>query len=209
MGLESVSTILAAADLDELYRAVRGLGRLSATDVEAIRAVLERWDDTQALANLLMYPKLVPVDLRAASLLRGLRDGERPYLALAAAVGLARLDAGWVSQAERTALRDQLLAAVAAGPDLVAVRAAIALAGFIDAADLPRVLPCLGHPDDRVCHNLLVALAEHVPPDALDAAIARARDVPPGRVELLRARLKPAPPDTPISPYLPSLRACG
>lgn len=201
-----VARIIGAADLDDLHRAVRALDRLDEADVAGLRVVLAAWRDAQAIANLLMYPKLLPPELRAVALLRGL-GGDPPYFALAAAVGLAALDAGGFTGEERLALRDRLLLALRGEP-LIAVRAAVALAGYVDGDDLARVVPELAHGDPRVVHNLLVALAEHSSLDVLDVAIAREPSFTPDRAAALRARLRPAPPDTPVLPYLPSLRDC-
>lgn len=203
-----LARIVGAADLDELRRAVRALDRLGADDQAALAALVSTWRDDQAIANLLMYPKLLPPELRAAPLLRAL-DGTAPYLTLAAVVGLEALDGGWFTDDERVVLRERLLALVSGVEPLLAVRAAVALAGYLDGGELARVVPLLAHRDPRVAHNLIVALAEHVDIAALDAAIAREASFTPDLAAALRARLRPTPPDTPVLPYLPSLRACS
>lgn len=203
-----LARIVGAADLDELRRAVRALDRLGADDLAALAALVSTWRDDQAIANLLMYPKLLPPELRAAALLRAL-DGTAPYLTLAAVVGLEALDGGRFTDDERVVLRERLLALVSGVEPLLAVRAAAALAGYLDGGELARVVPLLAHRDPRVAHNLIVALAEHVDIAALDAAIAREVSFTPDLAAVLRARLRPTPPDTPVLPYLPSLRACS
>ena len=85
----TLARLLRSDDLEELAGLAADY-EPSAADEQAVGAVLAEWSDVQAVANLLMYPRLIPADKRVAALVRGLCDDEG-YLRLAAAVGVGQL----------------------------------------------------------------------------------------------------------------------
>lgn len=87
----SLQDLLAASDLDALLAAREALDGLDADDDARLLTLVEQWQDVPALANVLMYPEVLPEDVRLPALLRAVRDREEPYLSLAASVGLQRL----------------------------------------------------------------------------------------------------------------------
>ncbi|TAM86367.1 MAG: hypothetical protein EPN43_10555, partial [Jatrophihabitans sp.] len=145
MGLRAVglgiADVLRATDLDELaaivasYRPARG-------DAAVVRGVLDRWEDRQAIGNLLLHPALVPADLRAPVLLRALGDAV-PYLRLAAAAGAGGLDVRELAGADRDALVVALLATVDGPEDLIATRAAASLGAVAVPADAGGIVALL------------------------------------------------------------------
>lgn len=65
---------LAAGDLDLVMRALMLAGEITDADRETMRPVIQAWNDTQAVANLLIHPHLMPADLRLPALLRALAE---------------------------------------------------------------------------------------------------------------------------------------
>jgi hypothetical protein len=157
-----LSAFLAAADLDRLAELADDAAAVdSAGAGDRVRAVLDDWADEQAIANLLMYPQLIPTGRRAESLLRGLRD-PHSYLRLAAAVGLGRVDGAQLTDSDRADALAGLLALVEHDADVTASRAALSVATVLrqpGAAHLPDVLDVLvRQPSRSVRRNLEVAL---------------------------------------------------
>ena len=97
---------LAEGELDRLDAARQAVGEPSGEDAAAIGRTLREWADVQAVANLLMHPDLIGEELRVPSLRRGLAEQGHPYLALAAAVGLQRVE---LDPDERAAFAELLL----------------------------------------------------------------------------------------------------
>lgn len=127
-----------------------------ARPTDPIRDVIREWTDRQSVANLLMYPELIPEDLRVAALLRGLTDRRDGYLRLAAAVGAG--DAEPLSDADRQGLGDALLDLVSSDTGPAPVRAAAQLGALLTVGDAPDLVVLLRHPEDAVRHNLTAAL---------------------------------------------------
>jgi hypothetical protein len=152
----ALDDFLAATDLDDLADAYGALAESLPLDDKRISHVLASWTDVQAVANLLMYPTVIPDELRVAALLRGIRS--EGYLRLAAASGIGHLDPGALATDERAALIDALLDAVATDAAVTANRAAVSLAPLLTTADAPLVVELLDHPAPTVRHNLEIAL---------------------------------------------------
>lgn len=167
-----MSDFLAAADLDQAQQIRDALGEDAGDGADLAARTIGAWADRQAVANLLMYPGLIPADARVPALIRALR-GPDSYLRLAAAVGVGDLDD--VSPTDRHALLEAALDMISDDPGLPAIRAAASiaqLARFADAADL---VVLLRHPDPAVRHNLTVALI-HMLGDASLADLLADRD---------------------------------
>jgi hypothetical protein len=173
----ALQVFLDARDLDTLADAHESLSSLDAADTAAVRQVLHQWRDPQAVANLLMYPALIPEAERAAAVLRGLDETRWPYLALAAIVGLREFDVEALPPPQRAAVLDRLLARAAADQGVIAERASAFLAERLwhfDARYAPPVVALLAHPSPTVQHNALVALVPLLGLANLRAVLAQA-----------------------------------
>ena len=161
MTTDPLDRFLRATDLDEL---AERLDELPAPDATGrATAVVEAWSDPQAVANLLMYPAVLPADHRVRALLRGLRsDG---YLRLAAAVGVGDLDAGDLPDGVRRELLDALLDVVASDAGPAGVRAAAELGPLVHADELELLDDLAAHPVEAVRHNLTQAALGLTAPD--------------------------------------------
>lgn len=180
---------LAADDLDDLADAASRLGVLEHADQELLGDLLARMDDTQEMANLLMHPRLVPAEQRAAVLVRAMSAPLTSYLRLAAAVGAGDLSELDYTATSRPALIDALLDLVADNRGVVASRAAISVGPLLSAEDAPDVIVLLDHPSADVRHNLHNALLDLLGPAAFDRLLED-RDVVPDELALnVRDRL--------------------
>jgi len=186
----ALSRVLAAIDLDELAAAA---GELTGTDdlgpdgeariVETVAA----WDDQQALANLLMYPQLIPPDFRAAAIERAL--GEAGYLRLAAVVGVDRIDRTELAEEHQRRLVRQLVELIAADRGLVAERGSVSIRTLLCTADAPDLVEVLLHPSEQVRHHLTQALFEVAGPAGVAALLDEPGFVRPATRIAVRARL--------------------
>jgi len=61
-GMTALTHFLASVDLDELLEAHRQVTPLSPEDASRIAGIVDKWNDLQAIANLLFYPDVLPDD---------------------------------------------------------------------------------------------------------------------------------------------------
>lgn len=151
----ALQRFLEAKDLDELLRASQALSVLDADDEAEVRAVLDARANTQALANLLFHPHLIPDELRLPTLVAALAAGAHPYFNLAAIVGLQETDAATLDEPTRVQICDLLLDILEGTNDVRAARASITVIRFLAASDGPRLAALVQHPDPTAAHNIL------------------------------------------------------
>jgi hypothetical protein len=219
---DQLAAFLAARDLDDLAQAFAALEEVVAADADAIAELLSRHNDRQAIANLLMYPTVIPDRLRWAAV-RSALDGERDtYLALSATIGLQSLDEGAVTESQRLEVVSALMSLIRSGGETVAARAAGVIGRYLPADQAPRLVGLLDRAEDLVRHNVLAALIDAVGPEAVVEVIANAgrltdeaRDFvarqlcadhgfgPDGTVDTARVILSGVA--TPLLAYLPNL----
>lgn len=149
-----LESFLAAEDLDEVLTARDKIAALAADDEAAIRAVLGEWRKPQAVSNLLLYPALIPKDIRLSTLLRGLCERKLVYYILAAVVGFQSIDAADIVDADRQRVLADLLAVMRDTTDILAQRASVSFTGFAKLEDAPSVFALMGHANKTVRHNV-------------------------------------------------------
>jgi hypothetical protein len=145
---------LGAEDLDDLLRARQRIASLDTGEASAVRSMLQRWEDPQAVSNLLFHPALIPEDIRLASLFRGLAERRVAYYVLAAVVGFQGIDAAGMAAEDRARVVDELLAVIRETRGILAQRASVSVQRFLAESDAPRVFALWAHPDDAAWHNL-------------------------------------------------------
>lgn len=145
---------LGAEDLDDVLRARQRVPSPDADDAAAIRSVVQRWHNPQAVSNLLFHPTLIPEDMRLASLFRGLAERGVIYSVLAAVVGFQSIDPAGMTAEDRRRVVDHLLAVIRDTSGILAQRASVAIQRFLSENEAPRVFGLWAHPDDTVWHNL-------------------------------------------------------
>lgn len=173
---------LTITDLDDLAAAHRELADAGGItpDAEAVVVgVLAGWTDRQALANLLMYPLLIPPDFRLAAIERALGEAGPGYLCLAAVVGVERLDVTQVPDDARYRLTRRLLDLIASDAGLLADRASISIRTLLSSGDAPELVELLLHPSVAVRQNLAQALFELTGAAGVTALLDQPGFVPP------------------------------
>jgi len=156
----ALKALLAAEDLDDLGDAEDSIMFVTPGDAKAIRDILKEWDSPQAVSNLLMYPNLIPEDVRLASIFRGLDERKPAYYVVATVVGLARIKPHMLSREDREGIASKLLAIIREAKDVRATRASAALGEFLRPSDAPLVIALTEHQDETVRHNLKAWLLE-------------------------------------------------
>ena len=178
---DGLARFLLAEDLDDLNRLASELRELSAEDVAVVREVIQGWKPQQAVANLLFHTRLIPSDIRVATMLRALTDRDRPYLRLASAVGLQSMDHAEIARQDATLIAAGLLQLIEADPSIVSSRASVSIETWLDPASAPAVSRLLNHPNDTASHNLLAWLIRHVDATELGPLLL-ASELPPEKV---------------------------
>ena len=154
----ALSSFLAAADLDELQAARQAIRTIDRQEAAALSGIVQAWSDTQAVANLLMYPEVMPAPHRLAALLHGLDETVNEYLVLAAVVGLQRIPDDDLPDEARPQIAARLAHLIRTRDDVIASRASVTISHYADDIDPEALLALIAHADDAVRHNLLVAL---------------------------------------------------
>jgi len=155
-----LNDFLKAKDLNDLLEISSSLLVLSNTDNDQIKQILQSWELPQEIANLLMYPNLIPEDYRFLSLFKGLQSPEVDYYPLAAIVGLEKINPNSFSEEFRTEVFDSLLGCIETEVLVIIQRGTIALAQYKMPHELDRIARWLNYPDDIVRHNILATLID-------------------------------------------------
>ncbi len=193
---QNMEAFLQADELNNLASLAKQAAPLDAADATEIKALVEHWTETQALANLLMYPDIIPSEIRFEALLKGLQSPVKSYLVVAATIGLQRV-VSQLSDAEQKAVLDRLLEIIPLSPPTAAGRASVTLSELSRADYADRFVVLLGHPGDMIKHNVLVALIKAVgfaqAQVVIDNAFAERRLIRDGKVfaEAHLAKAKP------------------
>ena len=153
MSGDPIETLLVATDLDELMAAVEALPEDA--DTARIGGVVDAWADPQGLANVLMYPSVIPSSHRVPAVLRGLRS--EGYVRLAASVGVGHLPPSDLTDDVRRELLDALLDVVASDAGPAGVRASAEVGPLLQADEVELLEDLAAHPVDAVRHNLAQA----------------------------------------------------
>ena len=164
---------LAAEDLDALLAARMAITAIGKSEAAELSQIVANWTNPQAVANLLMYPEVIPAPDRLGAVLKGLNAADGEYAVLAAVVGLPRLGEEDVPEKDRSAIAARLVHLIQTGSGPIATRAAQTLATYVEYADLDELVSCLSHPDEAVRHNVLVAALQVLGPRDLMSAVQR------------------------------------
>jgi hypothetical protein len=154
-------TLLTATDLDNLSSARDNISDLNYEDTEELIRILQKWTDTQAIANILMYPDLIPEDVRLDYVLKGLHENKVTYFALAAIVGLSVIDIGTLTRDEQVKIVDKVIVLAKDNGGAIADRASVFLADnlpYLQENHSAKIVGFLDHPSNLVKHNILVVL---------------------------------------------------
>ncbi|MEE3719371.1 hypothetical protein V2H45_21755 [Tumidithrix elongata RA019] len=158
---EALKTFLETRDLDDLLEGRANISELDRENETEILRILKEWTNIQAIANLLMYPNLIPETNRIDYVLKGLRETNFNYLVLASVVGMGELNVESLSPQLITEVINQLIVIAKSDRGLIAERASVFLATRLwhfGANYASQIIELLDRPSDVVRHNTLVAL---------------------------------------------------
>ena len=153
-----LKTFLEAEDLDNLLEARSKLRQLDEKDTKKIRFVLQKWKRPQAVSNQLFHPFLIPEEIRASCLLKGLREKKNPYYILASVVGLQGIDSTGFSKEQRKAIKECLISILNVSEGVISARASISVRDYLSLEDTSSMFELLNHPDETTRHNILCLL---------------------------------------------------
>ncbi|MFM2376614.1 MAG: hypothetical protein RLZZ165_1711 [Bacteroidota bacterium] len=183
------SDFLTSRELDHLMMLREDIPALDAEDHQVVAQLIGEGKSYQAIANLIMYPELIPEQERVQALLNGLRETENTYLVLAAIVGLGRIPEEALPEPLRDTVVQEVLRSLHQYGGVIAERASVVLADktwWLLSTPASELVGLLGHPSGAVRHNVLVALIPLVGLVHLRGVIGEA--VEEGRLSLEAAR---------------------
>jgi len=152
---------LKAADLDDLESCRVNLTELDSGDTVELIEILRAWLDKQAIANILMYPELIPGNMRLPCIQKALSERNFTYFVLAAVVGISRLNIDEFSEKEQDTIVLQVITRINEDQGIIAERASVFLADnflYFRKQYYADVVGFLYHSSDLVRHNTLAML---------------------------------------------------
>lgn len=155
----TLERFLRANDLDSLLSDSNILTELNAEDIKIIGDILQNGTDKQAIANLLMYPNLIPQDIRFECVFNSLQKPNYSYFLLAAIVGLDKLE--FTSVEQQVTIFNQLISIIENNDGVIGDRASNFLSSnliFFHEDYSARIVHLLDHPSNVVRHNILSVL---------------------------------------------------
>jgi len=152
---QELKDFLEAEDLDDLLEARSKIRQLDEKDIKKIRSVLQRWNNPQAVSNLLFHPHIIPEDMRATCLIKGLREKKNPYYILASVVGLQGIDPTGFSKEQRKAIKECLISALNVSEGIISARASVTIYDYLSLEDASAAFELLSHPNEAARHNIL------------------------------------------------------
>jgi hypothetical protein len=169
---DNLERFLAAEDLDELLIAREQIVEINRTDAVTLAdLVTATAADDQAIANLLMYPEVIPAHLRVPTVIAALQCPSSDYRLLAAIVGLGRLE---LDEANQELVAERLLE-LSAGADAPVSSLASRAFGYVAGSyDVQLAVEYLSElcPTER--HNVLAALINQFGTGRIYKALAAA-----------------------------------
>jgi hypothetical protein len=158
----SLEAFLRAEDLDVLLRARGDIASMTSEQLACVVSVIKDWSDRQAVANLLFHPDVMPTSVRFEALDRGLHSRDVPYFVLAATVGLQGVPLADVPNDKRAAWIQILLGLVRSTSRVLAGRASVTLASWLEGAGTSDILAELVSlypvPDEGACRNIVAVV---------------------------------------------------
>jgi hypothetical protein len=147
-------SFLAEEELDDVLTLRDNVKSLTPEDTSVVRKILEDWEVTQAVSNLLNYSDLIPERVRLAALERGLAESREEYYTVSAIVGLGNIKADTLSPEERHRIATTLRTIICNTKNCRATLASVALHEFSVTGDAPKVIGLMVHENETVRHNL-------------------------------------------------------
>ena len=157
---KELKEFLIAKDLDNLLRLNSTVKNLDENDNQIIREILKKWENKQAISNLLLHPNTIPQDIKTKSLIKGLNEQKTIYYNLAAIVGLQDLDKFAESEEMSTTIKNKLFQFIKETEDFRAMRATSTLQSKITKEDTSKIIECGLNKNEGVKTNLIAMIAQ-------------------------------------------------
>ena len=155
-----LESFVRATDLDDLLVAHHQITGISKEDAAVLHEIITSWTDRQAVANMLMYPEVIPAPNRNEALLRGLHSDPSDYELLAAVIGVQHLGQTEIPPEIKREVTQCLLGALSSDRP-TGMRASVALMPFLDDIGIESLLAMMPRLDEAVRHNVLVMAVNH------------------------------------------------
>ena len=170
---KELNEFLAAKDLDDLLRLSSVVKNLSEKDNQFVRKILKDWNGKQAISNLLFYPNIIPSDIRAKVLVRGLNEQKTIYYNLAAIVGVQNYQYFSTANEDTNWLKMKLFQFVKDTEDIRAMRATSALQNKITKEDLPKIIECGSNNYEGIRTNLIAMIVQLYGKENIEAQLIK------------------------------------
>ncbi len=170
-----LKAFLKEEDLNDLTKIGSNIKQLNRKDIKKIRSTLQKWNSPQAVSNLLFHPSLIPGDIRASCILKGLREKKNSYYILATVVGLQGINSTEFLEEERDDIKKSLIFILKTSGGVISARASISISDYISSEDAFTMFKLLDHPDDTTKHNILCWLIRAMEDKGPDAFISMVR----------------------------------
>jgi hypothetical protein len=157
----TLKTFLEINDLDLLWEARANISLIDSQDEAEIINILDEGKNLQAVANLLMYPELIPERKRFDYIIAGLQNTNFPYVVLVSIVGLQGLSIETLSVETKTWIIKHIISLIRENTGIIAERASVLIADSLwqlDEISASQIIDLLDHTNEVVRHNTLVAL---------------------------------------------------
>lgn len=173
---KNLDMFLETEELDDLLKVRSKLRSLNEKDMEKIRRILEKWENPQAVSNLLIHPSLIPEDIRVSYLLKGLEERRNPYYILASIVGFQNIHAKGLSIEDIRKVKENLILTLKISSGVLSQRASVSIYKFLSSEDAPMMCELLSHPDGTTRHNILCSLIRNMNETDSESFILMAND---------------------------------
>jgi len=150
--------------------------------------VLDKWEDEQAVYNLLIHSSLIPEEHLMAAVDRALFSREQNYFVLAALVGLQGTDPAEIPDPFHTKWRARLLELVRSEEGVVGSRASVTIANWLDEDNYKDYIGIYPAANETASRNIIrFTLSEFgdLPRAEFNSLLERCRLDAPVRDELL------------------------
>lgn len=158
--MENILQFLEIDNVNDLRRERESLSQLTDDDYFVINNVIEKWDDRQAIANILLFPDIIEKSDRWNTIQKGLESYSEPYYILTAVCGIKRVKSNIPSQYREKYIA-QLLRFCDTKTQTLAIQSSITLTHLLHQDEhylLPQAYPVF---NDIVNDNILVFLVEN------------------------------------------------
>jgi len=153
--MTKIDEFFKAQDLDDLLSIRREIQEVTEEDARKIVDVLDKWEDEQAVYNLLIHSSLIPEGHRIAAVDRALFSREQPYFVLAVVVGLPGPGAEKTPDSYHEKWLTRLLELVKTEEGVLGSRTSVTIAGWLEERNYKRYLEVYPASNETASKNII------------------------------------------------------